>query len=113
MTSAKLSAPKLQEAMCKQVNIRNISVIAHVDHGKSTLTDALVSRAGIIPEFQAGTRRFTDNREDEAERGITIKSTGVSMLFQMPESEELARLNKQGDEFLVNLVDTPGHVDFR
>lgn len=112
MTSAKLSAPKLQEAMCKQVNIRNISVIAHVDHGKSTLTDALVSRAGIIPEFQAGTRRFTDNREDEAERGITIKSTGVSMLFQMPESEELARLNKQGDEFLVNLVDTPGHVDF-
>ena len=63
-------------------NIRNMSVIAHVDHGKSTLTDALVCKAGIISAERAGTARFTDNRADEAERGITIKSTGVSMYFE-------------------------------
>ena len=63
-------------------NIRNMSVIAHVDHGKSTLTDSLVSKAGIISSDRAGNTRFTDNRADEAERGITIKSTGVSMYFE-------------------------------
>ena len=63
-------------------NIRNMSVIAHVDHGKSTLTDSLVQKAGIISSDKAGTARFTDNRADEAERGITIKSTGVSMYFE-------------------------------
>lgn len=63
-------------------NIRNMSVVAHVDHGKSTLTDALVSKAGIISNDKAGSMRFTDSRADEAERGITIKSTGVSMYFE-------------------------------
>ena len=63
-------------------NIRNMSVIAHVDHGKSTLTDSLVQKAGIISAAAAGSARFTDNRADEAERGITIKSTGVSMYFE-------------------------------
>ena len=60
----------------------NMSVIAHVDHGKSTLTDSLVAKAGIISAAQAGSARFTDNRADEAERGITIKSTGVSLYFE-------------------------------
>ena len=69
-------------------NIRNMSVIAHVDHGKSTLTDALVCKAGIISAEKAGTARFTDNRADEAERGITIKSTGVSMYFEYDLSGE-------------------------
>jgi elongation factor 2 len=63
-------------------HIRNMSVIAHVDHGKSTLTDSLVSKAGIISAGQAGTARFTDTRADEQERCITIKSTGVSMYFE-------------------------------
>ena len=58
------------------VNIRNISVIAHVDHGKSTLTDSLVSKAGIISAKAAGDARFTDTRQDEQDRCITIKSTG-------------------------------------
>jgi elongation factor 2 len=54
-------------------NIRNMSVIAHVDHGKSTLTDSLVAAAGIIAMEQAGDQRLTDTRADEQERGITIK----------------------------------------
>lgn len=112
MCASRMNEVQLQEAMWRGKNIRNISVIAHVDHGKSTLTDALVSRAGIIPEAQAGAKRFTDHREDEIERGITIKSTGVSMLFQMEASESLKKLNRDGNEFLVNLIDTPGHVDF-
>jgi elongation factor 2 len=61
--------------MDKKANIRNMSVIAHVDHGKSTLTDSLVSKAGIIALQNAGEDRFTDTRKDEQERSITIKST--------------------------------------
>ncbi len=112
MCTTRMNEMNLQEAMWRQKNIRNISVIAHVDHGKSTLTDALVSRAGIIPESQSGAKRFTDHLEDEIERGITIKSTGVSMLFDMDDTENLMKLDKNGNEFLVNLIDTPGHVDF-
>jgi elongation factor 2 len=61
--------------MDKKKNIRNMSVIAHVDHGKSTLTDSLVCKAGIIAQQKAGEMRFTDTRKDEQERCITIKST--------------------------------------
>ena len=64
-------------------NVRNMSVIAHVDHGKSTLTDSLVSKAGIISSAKAGETRFTDTRPDEQERCITIKSTAISMYFEL------------------------------
>lgn len=63
-------------------NIRCMSVIAHVDHGKSTLTDSLIAKAGIISQEAAGETRYTDTREDEKERGITIKSTGVSLYYE-------------------------------
>lgn len=63
--------------MDKRRNIRNMSVIAHVDHGKTTLTDSLLSKAGVISRSQAGGKRATDTRKDEQERGITIKSTYV------------------------------------
>lgn len=66
---------EIRELMNKKKNIRNMSVIAHVDHGKSTLTDSLVSKAGIIASSRAGETRFTDTRKDEQERCITIKST--------------------------------------
>jgi elongation factor 2 len=59
-----------------------MSVIAHVDHGKSTLTDSLIAKAGIIAGDKAGDVRATDTRPDEKERGITIKSTGVSLYFE-------------------------------
>ena len=73
---------EIRAIMDKQENIRNMSVIAHVDHGKSTLSDALVCKAGIIANKVAGEARYTDTREDEKERGITIKSTGVSMYYK-------------------------------
>jgi elongation factor 2 len=73
---------QIREIMDKQDNIRNMSVIAHVDHGKSTLTDSLLAKAGIIAGKSAGDMRYTDTREDEKERGITIKSTGVSMYYE-------------------------------
>lgn len=66
---------QIRAIMDKKSNIRNMSVIAHVDHGKSTLTDSLVSKAGIIASSRAGGMRFTDTRKDEQERCITIKST--------------------------------------
>ena len=66
---------QVRAIMDKRANIRNMSVIAHVDHGKSTLTDSLVSKAGIIAGAKAGDTRFTDTRKDEQERCITIKST--------------------------------------
>lgn len=104
-----------------------------VDHGKSTLTDSLVSKAGIIASDKAGDKRFMDTRSDEKDRGITIKSTAISMYFEM-DKEDIGAINQKtegklartctsvgcsvslikcaGNEFLVNLIDSPGHVDF-
>jgi len=99
--------------MDKRHNIRNMSVIAHVDHGKSTLTDSLVTKAGIIAQAKAGEMRFTDTRKDEQERCITIKSTAVSMYYELKEADmSFIKQEKMGNGFLINLIDSPGHVDF-
>jgi len=106
----------IRKAMDFPRNIRNMSVIAHVDHGKSTLTDSLVCKAGIIATEKAGEARFTDTRKDEQERCITIKSTGVSLYYELDEynmsflKETQYHEGKNG--FLINLIDSPGHVDF-
>jgi len=100
--------------MDNKTNIRNMSVIAHVDHGKSTLTDTLVVAAGIVGENSSGDR-YMDTREDEQQRGITIKSTAISMKFALPQStlsEYFTEDQYDGNEFLINLIDSPGHVDF-
>merc|ERR1712056_42246 len=98
---------QIRTIMDKTDNIRSMSVIAHVDHGKSTLTDSLICKAGIISAKQAGDARFTDTRADEQERGVTIKSTGVSLYFEHDEDD-----GKGSKPHLINLIDSPGHVDF-
>jgi elongation factor 2 len=133
---------QMRSMMDEPNNIRNMSVIAHVDHGKSTLTDSLISKAGIIAAKNAGDARFTDTRQDEQDRCITIKSTGVSMFFEYDfasylaeeeaekasatetteESEATTEVAKgeagediveiNQNSFLINLIDSPGHVDF-
>ncbi|KAM0865546.1 hypothetical protein ACQ4PT_043191 [Festuca glaucescens] len=109
----KFTVEGLRGIMDKQPNIRNMSVIAHVDHGKSTLTDSLVAAAGIIAQEVAGDVRMTDTRADEAERGITIKSTGISLFYEMTdESLRAYKGERDGNEYLINLIDSPGHVDF-
>jgi len=100
------SVDQLRNMMDKPTNIRNISVIAHVDHGKSTLTDSLISKAGIIADARAGEARFMDTRDDEQARSITIKSTCVSLYYERQEEKE------QKVPYLINLIDSPGHVDF-
>lgn len=92
-----------------------MSVIAHVDHGKSTLTDSLLAKCGIISSAKAGDARATDTRQDEQDRGITIKSTAISLYGELPQEEDIKDIVDQktnGNGFLINLIDSPGHVDF-
>ncbi|XP_075235749.1 elongation factor-like GTPase 1 [Lycorma delicatula] len=85
----------------KPENIRNICIMAHVDHGKTTLADSLVASNGIISARMAGKLRYMDSRKDEQERGITMKSSCIALHF-----------NKDNTDYLINLIDSPGHVDF-
>jgi elongation factor 2 len=98
---------QILEIMNKPEKIRNMSVIAHVDHGKTTLTDSLVGKAGIISLQKAGDACFTQARKDEQERGITIKSTGVSLYYEYDFTNTGVK-----EPILINLIDSPGHVDF-
>eukprot|EP00218_Dolichomastix_sp_CCMP3274_P006943 CAMPEP_0170133574 /NCGR_PEP_ID=MMETSP0033_2-20121228/1385_1 /TAXON_ID=195969 /ORGANISM="Dolichomastix tenuilepis, Strain CCMP3274" /LENGTH=855 /DNA_ID=CAMNT_0010369077 /DNA_START=45 /DNA_END=2612 /DNA_ORIENTATION=- len=109
----KFTIEEMRKQMDHVDNIRNMSVIAHVDHGKSTLTDSLVAAAGIIAVENAGDARLTDTRQDEQDRCITIKSTGISLFYQMTEKDlEAFKGVRDGNDYLINLIDSPGHVDF-
>jgi elongation factor 2 len=87
--------------MDRPENIRNIGIVAHIDHGKTTLSDNLLAGAGMISKELAGTQLFMDFDEEEQARGITINAANVSMVHEF-----------LGNEYLINLIDTPGHVDF-
>jgi elongation factor 2 len=82
-------------------NVRNIGTVAHIDHGKTTLSDSLIAAAGLINQDLAGKVQMMDYEDQEQERGITINAANISMAFDWKDQK-----------YLVNLIDTPGHVDF-
>jgi len=93
---------KLAESLMNtRENIRNIGIVAHIDHGKTTMTDNLIAAAGLMSEELAGKQRMMDYYELEQERGITINAANISLVHDF-----------NGAKHLINIIDTPGHIDF-
>jgi elongation factor 2 len=101
MVRGKKMVERVMELMTEPAHIRNIGIVAHIDHGKTTLSDNLLAGAGIISEELAGKQLFMDSDAEEQARGITIDASNVSMVHEY-----------NGQEYLINMIDTPGHVDF-
>jgi len=97
-----------------QKNIRNFCIIAHIDHGKSTLSDRLLEKSGAINKLEKKNSQILDTLKVERERGITVKAQTATMIFKFEskhESESESKETFEG-EYILNLIDTPGHVDF-
>lgn len=92
---------EIMKLMHDKEHIRNIGIIAHIDHGKTTMSDSLLAQAGLMAPSRAGEARALDFLEEEQRRGITIKTANISLLYE-----------EDGQPYVINLIDTPGHVDF-
>lgn len=88
---------KIHNFLAQTDRIRNVSIVAHVDHGKTTLADCLIASNGIIHKKQAGQLKLLDDRDDEQHRGITMKSSSICLL---------------SNDHLIDLIDSPGHLEF-
>ncbi|OUM53850.1 hypothetical protein BVG19_g3171 [[Candida] boidinii] len=121
----KLTSEEIERLQSNQQNIRNICILAHVDHGKTSLSDSLLASNGIISQRMAGKVRYLDSRPDEQLRGITMESSAISLYFktikklpnsktgdEVSESEDTPEVKSEIKEFLINLIDSPGHIDF-
>ncbi|SCU80032.1 LAMI_0B00562g1_1 [Lachancea mirantina] len=104
--------PEVLERLQKDADsIRNICILAHVDHGKTSLSDSLLASNGIISQRLAGKIRYLDAREDEQLRGITMESSAISLYFRVLHKQE-GKEEPLVNEHLINLIDSPGHIDF-
>ncbi|KAK3955287.1 P-loop containing nucleoside triphosphate hydrolase protein [Pseudoneurospora amorphoporcata] len=102
---------KLAKLQQNADDVRNICILAHVDHGKTSLTDALLATNGIISPKLAGKIRYLDSRPDEQQRGITMESSAISLYFSMLR-RSAPDATPEAKEYLINLIDSPGHIDF-